>query len=150
FIEADPDEGVERERGVPDPGVSIVPVAVAPEPLGKTRRRRGHDRACGRERQQLQHERGAFDHLPPVALVVGSPDPLLPETQRLSEFAAASFQELLAPGPAPRTGQRKNEWNLVSLLEREASRDVSLFGAKVERSQEVDGCGAAAEMVAVV
>src|SRR5262249_47669392 len=26
----------------------------------------------------------------------------------------------------------------------------SLFGAKVERSQEVDGCGAAAEMVAVV
>ena len=43
FVEAEVDEGVEGEGGVADPGVAVVPVLGAADPLGQRGRRRGGD-----------------------------------------------------------------------------------------------------------
>ncbi len=82
FGEAQPQERVERERGVADPGVAVVPVATAAELLGEARGGRGHDPARGPEGEQLERERRAVHHLAPAALVAGLGQPLAPVLER--------------------------------------------------------------------
>ena len=60
-------EGVNGEGGVAHPGVAVVPVAHPADLLRQPAGRRRHDRAGRRERQQLQHQRRAVDHLAPAA-----------------------------------------------------------------------------------
>ena len=76
--EAEPEQAVERERGVADPRVAVVPVALAADLLGQRGRRRGDERAGRRVGEQLQRERGAVDHLAPAPAVARLLQPAAP------------------------------------------------------------------------
>src|SRR5439155_499530 len=77
--EAEAHEAVEREGGVADPGVAIVPVPLAAELLGKPEGG-GRDEGAVRPRgEELEGQRGAVDHLTPTALVGGATEPPAPE-----------------------------------------------------------------------
>ena len=54
---------LERERRVPHPGVSVVPVALAAWRLGQRRRGRGHGCACRHVRQPLDRQSRALDRV---------------------------------------------------------------------------------------
>ena len=58
-VEAERVEAPEHERGVADPRVAVVPVALAAGRLGQRRRRRGDHRAGRRVRQALQRQRAS-------------------------------------------------------------------------------------------
>src|SRR6266568_8281281 len=67
-------ERIQREGGVPDPGVPIVPVAVAPKPLREPERGRSdHGAVLGRGEEHEGQGR-AVDHLPPAPPVRRSSD----------------------------------------------------------------------------
>ena len=51
--ETDTQEAVERESGVPDPGVAVVPVALSANALGQTHRGGRHHRPRWLEREEL-------------------------------------------------------------------------------------------------
>ena len=69
FGEADAQQTVQGERGVANPGVAIVPVALAANGFRQTARGSRDDRAGGLERQQLKRERGALDDFAPAARI---------------------------------------------------------------------------------
>ena len=56
---------LDGERGVPDPGVAVVPVAGAADDLGQRGGGRGADRAGGLERQRLEHPSAVVDEVAP-------------------------------------------------------------------------------------
>ena len=87
--EAQPEEAVHGEGGVPDPGVAVVPVADSSYRLREARGGRGHDGAGGREGQQLQGQGRALDDLPPPALVLAARDPLAPKLHGLPKCLVA-------------------------------------------------------------
>ena len=64
--EAEPEQRIEGEGGVPDPRVAVVPVAPAADLLREARRRRGDH--CPRRLvgEELEHERGAVHGLAPA------------------------------------------------------------------------------------
>ena len=105
--EPQPEQGVDREGGVPDPGVAVVPVALAADLLGQPGGGRGDQGAGGGVGHQLEGDRRAVDHLPPAAPVGRAGQPAPPEPGRLGEQA----QQLLGghrsgvgrrrPTPAP-------------------------------------------------
>src|SRR5881409_3479559 len=77
--EAEAHEAVEREGGVADPGVAIVPVPLAAELLGKPEGGGRDDGAVRPRGEELEGQRGAVDHLTPAALVGGATEPPAPE-----------------------------------------------------------------------
>ncbi len=83
--EAEPEQGVEGEGGVADPGVAVVPVAAAADLLGQARRRRGDHRAGRLIREQLEHESRAVHGLAPAPSVARLREPAPPELDRLLE-----------------------------------------------------------------
>ena len=88
--EPQPQQGMDREGAVPDPGEAVVPVALAPDLLGQAGGRRGHQGAGGRVGQQLQGDRRAVDLLTPAAPVGRAGQPAAPEPRRLGEQAPAA------------------------------------------------------------
>jgi hypothetical protein len=103
FIEvAQAEQGVDGERAVPDPGVPVVPVALAAGLLGQPGGRRGHQRAAGRVRHQLQRHRGPGHHLPPAAVVGRAVQPAPPELRGL----VLQSLRLLGGDPAGRAAVR--------------------------------------------
>ncbi len=78
--ESHADEAVEREGGVPHPGVAVVPVAHAADRLREAGRGCGHDRARRLEGHELQREHRAVDGLAPApgvgALIQPAPPPV--------------------------------------------------------------------------
>ncbi len=83
--EPEPQERVERERGVAHPRVAVVPVALAADVLRQAGGRGGDDCAGGPVGEQLERERRAVHHLPPAALVDRVREPSPPETDRALE-----------------------------------------------------------------
>ena len=84
-VEAERVEAPEHERGVADPGVAVVPVALAAGRLGQRGGGRGHERAGRRVGEALERERAALEVgapgvvgevavVEPVLPVVGGPD----------------------------------------------------------------------------
>ena len=78
FREADTQEAVEGEGGVPDPGVPVVPVALSADALGQTHGGGRHDGARRLVGEQLEGEGRATDHLPPAARVGALREPAPP------------------------------------------------------------------------
>ncbi len=64
---------LQRERGVPHPGVAVVPVALAARRLGQRGGQRGHRRTGRHVRQPLDGQRRALQRVP--QRVVGDPGP---------------------------------------------------------------------------
>ena len=78
-VEAERVEAPERERRVPDPGVAVVPVALAARGLGEGGRGRGDDRPGGRVGQPLERERAALEvGAPRMVGEVAAVEPVLP------------------------------------------------------------------------
>src|ERR687898_2379683 len=119
-LETDVDQGVERQRRVPEPGVTIVPVPLAPDPLGQAHRGGGDERSRRIVDHELEDEGGPVDDLPPAPLVgaVGEPAPPVVE---------GALQQLLEPDvrkdlprALPPLEMRQDERRPLALAEREA------------------------------
>ena len=77
--EPEPEQRVEREGGVADPRVAVVPVARAADLFRQAGGGGGHDRAGGRVREQFEGERRAMHHLAPAPAVARAAQPVPPE-----------------------------------------------------------------------
>ena len=76
---AEAHQAVEGKGGVADPGVSVVPVALAADRLGQPERGSGDDRAVLARSEELQRERRAVHRLTPATTVGAAADPAPPE-----------------------------------------------------------------------
>ncbi len=85
FGEADPQQGVEREGGVADPGVAVVPVAHPADILGQATGGRGDDGAGRLVGEELERQGRAVNRLTPAAGVGASREPVAPEVDRSAE-----------------------------------------------------------------
>ena len=85
--EPQPEQGMDREGPVPDPGVAIIPVALAADLLGQTGGGGGDQPAGGGVGHQLQGDGRAVDHLPPPTPVGRAGQPAPPEPRRGGEQA---------------------------------------------------------------
>jgi hypothetical protein len=79
----EPEQRVDGERAVPDPGVAVVPVALAAFLLGQPGGRRGDRRAGGRIGHQLECHGRPGDHLAPAAGIGRAAQPGAPEASGL-------------------------------------------------------------------
>src|SRR5215203_807794 len=83
FGVAEPEQRVHGEGGVADPGVSVVPVALAAHLFGEAGRG-GGDQCAGRGvGHQLERHRRAGYLLLPTAVVRRAPEPTAPEAHRV-------------------------------------------------------------------
>ena len=107
--EAEPQQRVERERRVADPGVAVVPVAHAADaPPGRlvvAAATMAPGRAVG---QQLQRQRRAAHHLAPAAAVGAAGDPAPPVVGRLVEELAARTRGATGRECWPSSGMRSS------------------------------------------
>ena len=141
-VEAEVVQRPQHERGVADPRVAVVPVALAARRLGQRRGARGHDRAGRRVAQALQRERAALDVRPPR--VVGDGRHAQPVAPVLLGGARA------APSPRPSVvGRvalpRQRQPRRLALLERRAPVACADRGCRAaccrSRSSERSPCG---------
>src|SRR5215211_7606430 len=89
-LEADVDQGVERQRRVPEPGVAVVPVALSPDLLRQTHRRGGDERARRIVDHELEDKGRSVDYLPPPPLIGAVCEPTPPVSH-------GAVQQLLEP-----------------------------------------------------
>ena len=93
-----PEQRVHRERGVPHPGVAVVPVALAADLLGQPRRRRRDQRAGRGVGHQLQRDRRPLDGLAPASGVRRLRQPAAPEGRRSRRTAAGTRRWRISRG----------------------------------------------------
>ena len=107
----------EHERGVADPRVAVVPVALAARGLRERRRSRGHDRPGWRVAEPLERERAAL-HVRAEVVVgeVRHAHPLAPEQLRGVELGERLVD---ARRPVPAPGER--DVRGLAVLERGAA-----------------------------
>src|SRR5262245_13281654 len=67
FGQSYPEQSIEREGGVSNPGVSVIPVADASNRFRQTAGWRRDNRACRLIGEQLQRQRGTMYRLAPAA-----------------------------------------------------------------------------------
>ena len=140
--EAEPQQRVERERGVADPRVAVVPVATAAELLGEARRGRRDDPAGGPEGEQLQRERRAVHHLAPAALVArlrrasGASTRWCGRTPRASRPPSRGAAR--SP-PAPARARTSRSRPARSVISQVTPVSVSVSGVAVSSAREMPG-----------
>src|SRR6185369_949728 len=120
------------------PGVPVVPVAVAADPLREAGRRRGDDRPRRRERHQLEREGGTLDGLPPPAVVLRLPDPGLPEAERVAKLLPAERVEAVRGRPLAVAAAGDDEGSLAPLLEEEVGGEPVAVGGARQGRQDVE------------
>src|ERR1700694_695075 len=76
--ESEMEERVERERGIAQPGVAVVPVARTADGLGEAGRGRGQNRPRRRVREQLEDQSRTPDRLTIWAVIRDLLDPAPP------------------------------------------------------------------------
>ena len=74
---------MQGEGRVPQPGIAVVPVAVAPDGLGERGRRRRADGAARLVGEGLQGDERAHDQVAPAAVVGAASDPVVPVVPRV-------------------------------------------------------------------
>src|SRR5262249_15951707 len=97
----------------------------------------------------LQDEGGTLDHLPPMALIAGSADPLLPVAQCGAELAPAILQKIGWRRPLMRPALGENERDFVPFLEKKPASDAAAFPAPFARRQKVHAARVAGETESV-
>ena len=117
--EAERHERVNRERGVAQPAVPVVPVPAAAQFLRQRRGGRRDQRPRGVVDEELEHQRRPLDHLAPSSPVTGLADPVLPEVRREGEqpLGLSPGQRAYLPRPFQLDVDR------LPLLHREARGD---------------------------
>src|SRR5215212_11182690 len=120
FVEPDGDEGVEREGGVAQPRVALVPVPLAADPLRQTHRRGRDQRPGVIVDHELEDERRAMHLLPPPSAVGALREPAPPE----DESAMQELLEIVLRERLSRTlallGLRQDERGPFALLQGKA------------------------------
>ena len=71
-------ERVNGERGISDPRVAVIPIALAAGGFRQAEGGGGEDRTVATRGQQFQGEGGAIDDFPPAPAIVGFADPAAP------------------------------------------------------------------------
>ncbi len=143
-VEAERVEAPERERGVADPAVAVVPVAMAADQLGQRGRGRGEERARRGIGQPLQHEGAPLQGAAPRMIgerALGEPVP--PEVLR----AIQPLDRLVDVTGRRRVGVRPGEGDVgpIALLHRRVGdRRSSLEPEPEARPEAEDGIGLAA------
>ena len=101
-LETDVDQSVERQRRVPEPGVTVVPVPLSPDPLGQTHRGGGDERARRIVDHELEDEHGPVYYLPPPSLIGAVREPASPVVQgALQQLFESDVGEYLSWALAP-------------------------------------------------
>ena len=101
------DQRLDRQRGVAQPAVAVVPVALAAEVLGQRRRRGGHDAAGLLVGHQAQGEQRAPDDVGVRHVGVAAARPLaLVGDRLLDRWVGARRGALVRRDPGHREGQR--------------------------------------------
>ena len=126
---AEHEERIDRERGVAEPGVAVVPVALAADLLRERRGRRCHDRSRRRVRQPLEDE-AASKHLFPVRPDVSAAlGPGLPVPDRSLELAQDQLTRLTLGLQLLRQAPGQRDEGVIALGQRAcslASRDSAV------------------------
>ena len=118
-LEADVDEGVERQCRVPEPGVTVIPVSLSPDPLGQTHRGGGDERSRRIVDHELEDERATVDYLPPASLIGAVGKPASPVVQgALQQLLESDVGEDLS-WPLTLIEMCQDERRLLTLAERE-------------------------------
>src|SRR5687767_2638344 len=118
-LETDVDQSVEGKCRIPEPGVTVVPVPLAPDPLGQAHRGGGDERARRVVDHELEDESGTVDYLPPPPLVGAVGEPASPVTEgAVQQFLETDFGEYLSWTLAP-PEMRQDERRRLPLAERE-------------------------------
>src|SRR5215211_4005462 len=90
---AECEQGAQRERGVAQPAVAVVPVPYATKPLGEGGGRRRDKSAGGRVGHQFQCQGAANDRVAVRSLVGATVRPLLPPANRPIDPSAGDLPE---------------------------------------------------------
>ncbi len=136
-VEAQCVQAPQHEAGVADPGVAVVPVALATRRLRERRRGGGHHRAGRRVREALQRQRAALEvGTPRVVGEVAMVEPVLPVVRGPDEPPVRLLVRVRWSHLAPREGE---EQVLALLDERAGQRARSLETQPAVRGeQELD------------
>ena len=140
-VQVQPVQRLERERAVADPGVAVVPVALAARRLGQRGRQR-RDRRAGRHvREALDRQRRALDRVPPAVIRdPGALEPGAPVAQGCGQLGFGLLDvlrrgELLGPGECA--------VRLVAGLEHVAARGC---GRPRRRARDRTGAGSSGRL----
>jgi hypothetical protein len=117
--ETDAQQAVWRERGVADPGVAVVPVALPADRLGQAASRGRDDGPRGLEGEELEREGGAFHHAPPAAGIGTLRHPAPPERNGVAEKLLGIAHAWTVPGAVLGADQAQHERDFLSFAERE-------------------------------
>ena len=117
FGEADPQEAIQRERGITNPGVAVVPVAHAADRLRQAAGR-GCDNRSGRlEREEFERQGGTLDDLTPAAVVGAMRQPTSPVFDRGAEEFLRLAQSRTTSVLLLRIKKPQDKRGLLSFLE---------------------------------
>src|SRR6516162_560897 len=100
FGQTEAQEGVHRECRIPDPGVAVIPVALAANSLRQAARGRGDNRAGRLVGQQLQGEGGTVHHFSPAASISDWPIHLCQNSAVRRNRSSASSADVEIPHPS--------------------------------------------------
>ncbi len=134
-LEAEVVQRPEHERGVADPGVAVVPVALAARRLRERGRPGGHDRPGRRVAQRLQRERAPLDvGAPGVVGDGGQCEPVAPVL-----LGGGELLQGLGLGGRAVALPREREPGRLALLERGATVGARPEDPESEAPREVEG-----------
>ena len=132
-VEAERVEAPQRERGVADPGVAVVPVALAARRLRQRRGRRGDHRAGRRVGEALERQRAALQVAAPrVVGEVAVREPLVPEVRRAHQAAVGIVVGLRRAVLGPRQRDERG----VAVAHRRAGADALALEADPQVGRE--------------
>ena len=137
--EPDAEQAVQRERGIADPGVAVVPVARAADRLGQAARRGGDDRPRRFERQELERQGGAVDHFSPAAGVSALRKPAPPVGDGLAEQLLGLADSGAAAGLVLASQAAQGERGVLRFPEREVSDHARAVGPQRYGSGQFEG-----------
>ncbi len=136
-VEVEVVQCLQRERGVAQPRVAVVPVALAPGGLRQRGRERGDGGAGGHVGEALDRERRALDRLAPAVVgQSGAPEPAAPVAPgggqaRVGVIDVARPLQVLGPG--------ERAEDLIALVEHVAGPDPVALDAERHVGGEADG-----------
>ena len=133
--EAVADERGEREAGVAEPAVPVVPVPDAADLLRERGRRRGHDAARRGVRHRLQHHQRAEDGVGVAAAERAGDEPLVPV---LARVLVGVVRRDRAGRVDVRREPGQHERNPLARLRREVRDGAQVLAAQVDRRAKSD------------
>ncbi len=135
------EQGIERERRVPDPAIAIVPVPRTADPFRQRRRRRRDDAAARREGQELERHQRTHHRLPPRlghVLEAGAAHPFAPPRTGLLEGDTGVRHEVRS---FERRMIRQRDRHALALRYGEVRHRLHVLATQRQSGRQFDGVG---------